>query len=68
MEVKTKFNVGDMVWYIYNNKVSHLDVTAVSISVYSDSDPIIKYTLHYDYELDESKLFTTKEELLKSLW
>ena len=67
MEVKTKFSVGDMVLYIYNNKVSHLDVTAVSISIYSDSDPIIKYTLHYDYELDESKLFTTKEELLKSL-
>lgn len=68
MEVKTKYNIGDMVFFISNNRVMNLKVTGVGISVEDASGgPKIFYHLHYDSEMPENKLFRTKKELLESL-
>lgn len=66
MKVKTKYDIGDRVWCISNNKVQNIEVTGFNITVTSEGTEII-YTLHYDLKYDESKVFDTKEELLKSL-
>jgi len=67
MVVTTKYNIGDTVWFISNDKVSTLDITGFNITVDSGKT-VIKYNLHYDVEeLEEELLFPTKEELLKSL-
>ena len=67
MEVQSKYKIGDYVWYINENRVLKSDVTGVGILLEEDKAPSITYTLHYDRDLDESKVFPTKEELLKSL-
>jgi len=66
MKVTTKFNIGDVVWYVSDNKVNKLDVTGVVIDV-DDTGTKIEYYLHYDIKLTEEELFKTKEELLESL-
>ena len=65
--VKTKYNIGDIVWYISNNKVQSLDVTGVRISVESADECKVEYILHYDWHQPEEKLFRSKTELIESL-
>jgi hypothetical protein len=68
MEVNTKFEIGDIVWFIDNNRAIYLEVTGITISLDFNADVEIVYSLHFDdKKLEESKLFKTKEELLKSL-
>jgi len=66
MEVSSKFNIGDKVYFITDNKVQRSDITGVSISV-NGSETKIEYTLHFDSTIDENLVFETKEELIKSL-
>lgn len=68
MEVNTKFELGDTVWFVDNNKVVNLGITGITISVEYDQQIVIMYSLHYgDKKIEESKAYRTKEELLKSL-
>ncbi len=68
MVVKTKYDYGDTVFFISNNRVMNLKVTGVGISVDDASgEPEIFYHLHYDSKMPENKLFRTKKELLESL-
>ena len=68
MVVKTKYNYGDTVFFISNNRVMNLKVTGVGISVDDASgEPEIFYHLQYDTEKAENKLFRSKKELLESL-
>lgn len=65
--VKTKYDIGNTVWYIRDNKARYAEITGFSISVEANKTEI-KYTLHYDSgKVEESLAFPTKEELLKSL-
>lgn len=67
LSVKTKYNIGDKVWYIYDNRVQALDVTGVRISIESEDECKVEYILHYDGHQPEEKLFRSKKELLESL-
>ena len=67
MVVESKFNIGDDVWFIRGNQATCCDVTGVGIFVEGNKEPKITYTVHYDHDYDESQVFATKEELLKSL-
>lgn len=66
MEVSSKFNIGDKVYFIADNKVQKSDITGVSISA-NGCETKIEYTLHFDSTIDEDLVFSTKEELIKSL-
>ena len=66
MEIKTKFNPGDIIWCIYENKAIRSKITGVGISVY-ETVSTIEYTIDKDERINEDKVFSTKEELLKSL-
>lgn len=65
---KTKYNIGDKVWFISNNRVLSLDVTGVHILVEQTGDRKVEYTLHYESSwIEEERLFQSKKELLEAL-
>lgn len=72
MEIKTKYNIGDEVWYMENNKVCCDKISAVHLHIY-EYDQIINYSFGLTdctklyIHVDESKLFPSKQELLDSL-
>ena len=66
MVVSSKYNIGDKVWFISDNKVQQTDITGVSIRI-SKENPVIVYTLHYGNDISEDRVFAKKEELLKTL-
>lgn len=74
MEIKTKFNIGDQVWWIKNGTPQTGKIVSLHTHVYNMSDLYI--STEYDVwveswasriEILERLLFSTKEELLKSL-
>ena len=66
--VKTKYNIGDKVWYISDNKVQNPDITGVHILVEQTGDIKVGYTLHYESSwIEEERLFRSKKELLEAL-
>ena len=67
MEIESKFSIKDYVWYMCDNKPLGRDVTGVGILLEKGKEPSIDYILHFDDDIDESKVYATKEELLKSL-
>ena len=67
MTIETKYNIGDEMWFIWENKVQHSCITHVlktSIKNFYEFDII--YNKHH-VMMAESDIFPTKEELLKSL-
>lgn len=69
MKIETKFNVGDEVWFMCQNR--SIQNTITSIRIYIGSD---EYTIEYlfndrygDLWKNEKYTFPTKEELIKSL-
>ena len=69
MEIKTKYNVGDKVYFLSNNAVVCLPIDTIRIEIDKNNN-IIKYRISNNGTCEwrqEDKLFTTKEELLKSL-
>lgn len=68
MKATTKYDIGDMVWSLRDNRAVKLDVTRVIVSIERDGLCEVSYSLHYgDEEIPESKLFKTREELLNTL-
>lgn len=71
MTIETKFNIGDVVWLMKENKpttrvVSFIEIIAASTT----SECFIQYGLKVEGIVErvvENHLFSTKEELLKSL-
>ena len=74
MEIKTKFNAGDKAYFMGNNKVYQGIVKIININIYEGLEEV-KFKVNYvdslqmkrDMWFNESELFPTKEELLKSL-
>lgn len=76
MTIETKYNIGDEVWFMYDNKattmtIEYIEVTcAFKSNKHGDYVREIKVTyldIAASHRLSEHKLFPTKEELLKSL-
>lgn len=76
MDFKTKFNKGDKVWYMNNNKPAEVIISAIEIFYvatnqdrisYNATDVINPNTWLDHTSLGEDVLYHSKEELLKSL-
>lgn len=72
MEIKTKFNLGQKVYLLRNNKVVCPQIDGIFVRVNAlengEKDISIIYELvELDKRYDEEVLFATKEELLQSL-
>ena len=70
MTIETKYNIGQEVWFQTLGINYKANVTKIVIHAFIDGDVIVNYSLArsgYEYERNEDELFSTKEELLKSL-
>lgn len=76
MTIETKYNIGDVVYVMYNNKVTSIKICGMDINIEEGFDgqytlPTKVEILYYDFgkhhSFNEQNLFPTKEELLKSL-
>ena len=71
MTIETKFNIGDEVWFMKENKPTKKVVDFIEIIAASTtSKSFIQYGLKMEGVVErvtEKYLFPTKEELLKSL-
>ena len=69
MTIKTKFNVGDWVWFVYEGKVKNWEIRRIEVLV--KDIPSIRYELRpstgsYLYgPFNEELLYPTEEKLLK---
>lgn len=80
MEIKTKYNINDEVYFIHGNKIRYNKIYRIDIIIYEENDkviPRIKYTIDLGIKTgrvcdtitsrEEEELFSTKEELIKSI-
>lgn len=77
MTIETKYNIGDAVWVIMNNKAQHLRIEEIKVSIgeaaisedgiLSICEYKLSYSVGWGNWCKESDIFPTKEELLKSL-
>ena len=77
MTIETKYNIGDEGWVIAENEVQRLIIDGIrvdgcSLKVEDSVCPFFsRLTIYYYFDVAgyvaESKCFSTKEELLKSL-
>ena len=81
MIIHTKFQLKELVWLIWENKIIVDNIKSIHYNLYGDNSGGIKYTTNLtfkDYsnpdfkniineEFKENQLFKTKEELISSL-
>lgn len=73
MERETKFNIGDNVWFMFNNKIHNANIIKISCVKFIspvDYKSIIeteKYQLENSNWYISKEIFNTKEELINSL-
>jgi hypothetical protein len=67
MTIKTKYNIGDKVWYKRHGKIFQDTICEIKVNIDCFGEAFIHYQLWDDVLKEESDLFSTKEELLKSL-
>lgn len=82
--VKTRFNIGDRVWVINNNIPLKTTIQEITFCECKYSSVLInesmleygivnyggglKYTLSGGYDLPESRIYATKEEMIEKLF
>lgn len=74
MTFETKYNIGDVVYFLYKEQIVSENIYKISVSVEKQRlTPSINYHFvlrkpFFDVKIvDEEKCFTSKEELIKSL-
>ena len=78
MNCKTKYNIGDLIWFMYNNRPLEVEVSRIKIECVKDQLGLhtrVDYMVRFihstkcesgDYVMEE-RFFKTKQELLESL-
>lgn len=64
MEIVTKFNIGDEIYYMLNNKIDKDIVSNITIIVHGDDSYNIVYNRP---SLEEGRVFASKIELINTL-
>jgi len=70
MTIETKFNISDTIWFMNGNKAECCTVTSMKMGMdnHTNKNLWIFYSPYFrNYWISESKCFSTKEDLLKSL-
>ena len=67
MTIKTKYNIGDKVWYKRHGKIFQDTISEIKVNIDCFGEAHIHYTLWTDELKEENDLFPTKEELIKNL-
>lgn len=70
MEIKTKFNIGDTVFFLLGGEIMSKKIESIDIKVkpgiYKWITPEVVYNFEF-YSEEERYCFPSKEELIKSL-
>ena len=66
MTIETKYNIGDEVWAIVENKVCKYPILNITVKMLNKVIKVMYYIGNCEWRY-EYELFPTKEELLKSL-
>lgn len=66
MTIETKYNIGDEVWYSLKGNIYHNTIDLIRIGITNECVSIW-YSWNKRFPMEESLLYPTKEELLKSL-
>lgn len=69
MQVETKFNIDNYVWFLGNGCIARKRILSISINIYSkEGNPSVKYDIEDTQNpMSEHVVFETKEDLLQSL-
>lgn len=69
MKIETKYSLGDKVWYIFSNKVESSTIESIYLTIGENNRPKpTQYRLNRrEEDFEENKLFSSKDELLKTL-
>lgn len=67
METKTKYNIGDKVWFQSFGQEISGEVTDLSFHVSKGNKSYTMYSIDNTYTLEEDKLFTDLNELLDTI-
>lgn len=72
MNIEIKFNIGDTIWFMFQNKPTTAKVDYIEANIKIDNCKEIKRFVIYTpnnntVTVEQSRCFATKEELLKSL-
>jgi len=73
MKIETRFDLGDKVFTLYNDRVNEVLITGIMTETtrFECGRTTINYKIQFqaggETKLGESKLFATKDELLKTL-
>ncbi len=70
MKVETKYNANQTVFFMHENKIKSGEIAVIDIHLVANDNSInITYKIfnYQNYTFDESKIFSTKEELLDYL-
>lgn len=66
MKIETKYNIGDEVWTIVENKVCKYPILSITVKMPNKAIEVMYYIGNCEWRY-EYEVFPTKEELLKSL-
>lgn len=73
MKTETKFNVGDEIFFYSKGNVTSAKVNSIYIEIFNEAT-LIKYKysegcesklISFEYQIDESEVFSSKEEFIK---
>ena len=67
MEIKTKYNIGDRVWFQSFGQEIYGEVTALTFHASKGSKSYTMYSIDNTHTLEEDKLFTDLNELLDTI-
>ena len=74
MKFESKFDIGNTLFTMHDNRIVEVDVVGITIRTYNESDDYAHYEVShflYDmfekFEVGEDDLFVTKEELVEEL-
>lgn len=65
MNIKTKYDIGESVWFLEGYKVQAAIISGVNIQKLGNSKPCIAYKFPLFHPKMEHQVFGTKEELIK---
>lgn len=73
MEVKTKFNIGETVWYYGTDGLKNFKIDSITIAVLSKTEYSVKYSNAFvngqgiTVSKNENEVFESKEALISKL-
>lgn len=68
MKVKTKYNLGEKVWFMEQNRPQCRDIRYIYIRVSNENQYSVTYLVNNDStKRAEDTLYSSKQELLKTL-